>query len=213
MYRDDDSEPPLLVCQVGTTKLTYQARAIEDPAQWLQERDDWIPLCSADEGKDPAPGTVEGFGRSASNPVGGWYGRCKGYRGRFGMYLPPLLEELRLAEVIHEARNNQMRAKGGPMSTIKVVRYRTKPGHENAKLVEEVFAELAADDPGGLRYVTFRVQDGVSFVHIVTTEGDTNPLLSSPAFKRFQSEIGQRCEEGPVAMDAVIVGEYPLPIG
>jgi hypothetical protein len=101
------------------------------------------------------------------------------------------------------------------MSTIKVIRYRTKPEHadENAKLVEEVFAELASDDPGGLHYVTLRLDDGVTFVHIASIEGDTNPLASSPAFKGFQSEIADRCEEGPIAMDATIVGEYSFPIG
>lgn len=111
MYRDDGTDPTLLVCQVGSTKLTYQARAIEDLAAWLRGQDGWVPLGSTDEGKDPPPGSVEEFGRSASNPVGGWYGTRKGYRGRFGMYLPPLLEELGLAEVTHEARNNDMRAK------------------------------------------------------------------------------------------------------
>lgn len=111
MYRDDQSDPPLIVCQVGSTKLVYQARAVEDLAAWLREKGDWVPLGSTDEGKDPAAGTVEEFGRSSSNPVGGWYGTRKGYRGRFGMYMPPLLEELGLAEVTHDARNNQMRAK------------------------------------------------------------------------------------------------------
>jgi hypothetical protein len=111
MYRED-GDPATLVCQVGSTKLTYRADAIEDLTAWLRSQSDWVPLGSTDEGKDPAPGTVEEFGRSSSNPVGGWYGLRKGYRGRFGMYLPPLLEELGLAEVTHEKRNNQMRAKG-----------------------------------------------------------------------------------------------------
>ena len=111
IYRDEEADPALLVCQVGSTKLTYLARAIEDLAAWLREQGDWVPLGSADEGKEPATGTVEEFGRSGANPVGGWYGTRKGYRGRFGMYLPPLLEELGLAEVTHDARNNQMRAK------------------------------------------------------------------------------------------------------
>jgi hypothetical protein len=111
MYRDDEADPELIICQVGSTKLTYQARAVDDLAAWLRTQGDWVPLGSVDEGKEPAAGTVEDFGRSGSNPVGGWYGMRKGYRGRFGMYMPPLLEELGLAEVTHDARNNQMRAK------------------------------------------------------------------------------------------------------
>jgi hypothetical protein len=96
------------------------------------------------------------------------------------------------------------------MSVVKVVRYRTKPDRadENAELVRGVFAELAADDPGGLRYVTLRLEDGVSFVHVALIEGDANPLASSQAFKRFQSEIAQRCEEQPTAHDATVVGAY-----
>ena len=99
------------------------------------------------------------------------------------------------------------------MSTVKVVRYRTKEGRaeENAELVRGVFAELAADDPGGLRYVTLQLEDGVTFVHVAMIEGETNPLASSAAFGRFQSEIAQRCEEGPFAMDATVVGAYSLP--
>ena len=109
MYRDDDADPPALICQVGSTRLSYQARAIDDLHAWLKERGDWVPLGAADESKAATAGTVEGFGRAEDNPVGGWYGLRKGYRGRFGMYLPPLLEELGLAEVEHNARNNRMR--------------------------------------------------------------------------------------------------------
>jgi hypothetical protein len=111
MYRDDSVDPPQLVCQVGSTKLTYQARAIEDLHAWLKEQGDWVPLGAADEQKEAAAGTVEAWGRDAGNPVGGWYGLRKGYRGRFGMYLPPLLEALGLAEVEHNPRNNRMRAR------------------------------------------------------------------------------------------------------
>jgi len=110
MYRDEAADPPTLVCQVGSTKLTYQLRAIEDLHAWLREQGDWVPLGAADENKSAVDGTVEAWGRSADNPVGGWYGLRKGYRGRFGMYLPPLLEALGLAEVTHEPRNNRMRA-------------------------------------------------------------------------------------------------------
>jgi len=111
MYCDEDADPPQLVCQVGSTKLTYQRRAIEDLHSWLKVQQDWVPLGAADEQKDASEGTVEAWGRSSDNPVGGWYGLRKGYRGRFGMYLPPLLEELGLAEVTHDARNNKMRAR------------------------------------------------------------------------------------------------------
>lgn len=110
MYRDDSVEPAELVCQVGSTKLRYLARAIDDLHVWLQDQGDWVPLGAADEKKPAAEGTVEAWGRSADNPVGGWYGLRNGYRGRFGMYLPPLLESLGLAEVTHQPRNNSMRA-------------------------------------------------------------------------------------------------------
>ncbi|HTO22502.1 MAG TPA: hypothetical protein VMQ10_08445 [Spirochaetia bacterium] len=111
MYRDDGKEPPVIVCQVGSTTLTYLARGIEDLHAMLKKAGDWVPLGSADEGKEAAAGTVEAWGRSKDNPVGGWYGQKKGLRGRFGMYMPPLLEALGLAEVEHNARNNRMRAR------------------------------------------------------------------------------------------------------
>jgi len=110
MYRDDAADPPQIVCQVGSTKLTYNAKAIDDLHAWLKEQGDWVPLGAADEMKPAAEGTVEAWGRSPSNPVGGWYGLRKGYRGRFGMYMPPLLEALGLAEVTHDPKNNRMRA-------------------------------------------------------------------------------------------------------
>jgi hypothetical protein len=110
LHRDESVDPPLLVCQVGSTKLTYLARAVDDLHAMLVAHGDWMPLGSADESKPAAEGTVEAWGRSESNPVRGWYGQRKGYRGRFGMYLPPLLEALGLVELEHEARNNRMRA-------------------------------------------------------------------------------------------------------
>ena len=112
MYKDEDATPPVLVCQVGSTTLKYDLRAIEDLHAWLLEQDDWVPLGAADEKKPAAEGTVEAWGRSPDNPVRGWYGLRNGYRGRFAMYLPPLLESLGLAEVTHEPRNNRMRAIG-----------------------------------------------------------------------------------------------------
>jgi hypothetical protein len=110
MYRDGESDPAQIVCQVGSTKLVYDARVVEDLHAWLQGQVDWVELGSADEQKVPKDGTVEAWGRSPANPVGGWYGLRKGYRGRVGMYLPPLLEELGLAEVEHNPRSNRMRA-------------------------------------------------------------------------------------------------------
>jgi hypothetical protein len=110
MYRDESSDPPSIVCQVGGTQLRYQLRAIEDLHAMLKAHGDWIPLGSADEQKPAADGTVEAWGRSSDNPVGGWYGLRKGLRGRFGMYMPPLLEALGMAGVEHNPKNNRMRA-------------------------------------------------------------------------------------------------------
>ncbi len=110
MYRDEDGDPPALVCIVGSTTLKYHLSAIDDLAAWLREESDGVALGAADERKPAADGTVEAWGRAESNPVGGWYGLRKGYRGRFGMYLPPLLEQLGLAELTHDARNNRIRA-------------------------------------------------------------------------------------------------------
>lgn len=110
MYRDEAAEPPALVCVVGKTTLSYHLRAVDDLHAWLAEQGDWVPLGAADEQKTAADGTVEAWGRSPGNPAGGWYGLKKGLRGRFGMYLPPLLEALGLAELEHNPRNNRMRA-------------------------------------------------------------------------------------------------------
>ena len=110
MYKDEQVDPAALVCQVGSTRLTYRLQAIDDLHAWLASQGGWVLLGAADEKKPAAAGTVEAWARSADNPVGGWYGLRKGYRGRFGMYLPPLLEALGLAEVTHEPRNNRMRA-------------------------------------------------------------------------------------------------------
>ncbi len=115
-WRDDAADPPALVVQVGKTQLRYHLRCIEDLAAALKKHGDWMPLGSADEQKPAAEGTVEAWGRASSNPVKGWYGLKKGLRGRFGMYVPPVLEALGLAEVEHNPKNNRMRAidkKGG----------------------------------------------------------------------------------------------------
>lgn len=110
MYRDESADPPELVCTVGKTVLKYQLRLVADLAAMLAANGDWMELGSADEQKPAKDGTVEAWGRAETNPVGGWYGLKKGYRGRVGMYLPPLLEALGLAELEHNPRNNRMRA-------------------------------------------------------------------------------------------------------
>ena len=110
VHRDDEADPPELVCQVGSTKLRYLARCLDDVPAMLREHGDWMELGSTDEGKDPKPGTLEAWARAEDNPVGGWYGLRKGYRGRFAMYVPPLLEELGLVELEHKPRGNRVRA-------------------------------------------------------------------------------------------------------
>ena len=109
-YRDEAADPPALVVTVGKTELRYHLRCIEDLHAMLKKHGDWMLLGSADEQKPAAEGTVEAWGRSPKNPVGGWYGLKKGLRGRFGMYVPPVLEVLGLAEVEHNPKNNRMRA-------------------------------------------------------------------------------------------------------
>lgn len=111
MWRDPDADPPVLVCQVGTTQLKYHLSAIDDLHAMLKAHGDWMDLGAADEQKPAKEGTVEAWGRAESNPVGGWYGLRTGYRGRFGMYVPPVLEVLGLVELEHNARNNRVRAK------------------------------------------------------------------------------------------------------
>jgi hypothetical protein len=111
-FRDQGLDPPALVVRVGKTELRYDIRCIDDLHAMLQAHGDWMPLGGADEQKPAGDGTVEAWGRSQDNPVGGWYGLKKGLRGRFGVYVPPVLEALGLAEVEHNPRNNRMRAAG-----------------------------------------------------------------------------------------------------
>jgi hypothetical protein len=110
-WRDEKQDTPALVVQVGTTQLHYQLRCIDDLHAMLRAYGDWMPLGNADEQKEAQEGTVEAWARSPGNPVGGWYGMKKGLRGRFGNYVPPVLEALGLAEVEHAPRNNRMRAR------------------------------------------------------------------------------------------------------
>jgi hypothetical protein len=109
-FRDEALDPPALVVKVGTTELRYQLRCIDDLVGMLKAAGDWVSLGGTDEQKPAPEGSVEAWGRAADNPVGGWYGLKKGLRGRFGVYVPPVLEVLGLAEVEHLPRNNRMRA-------------------------------------------------------------------------------------------------------
>lgn len=111
MHVDQKDGKEVLVCTVGKTILFYNIQCLQDLHNMLLEHGDWMELGSADEQKPAKDGTVKAWGRSVNNPVGGWYGLKKGFRGRFGMYIPPLMEALGLAEVTHEARGNKMRAK------------------------------------------------------------------------------------------------------
>jgi hypothetical protein len=110
-YRDETMDPPALIVQVGKTEVRYQLRGLDDLHRMLKQHGDWMPLGSADEQKPAAEGTVEAWARSPKNPVGGWYGLKKGLRGRFGMYVPPVMEAMGLAEVEHLPKNNRMRAR------------------------------------------------------------------------------------------------------
>jgi hypothetical protein len=110
IYKDILNDRPVLVCTVGSTILHYDARCLEDLHAMLKKHGDWMELGSADEQKPIKEGTVEAWGRSPSNPIGGWYGLKKGLRGRFGMYIPPLMELLGMAEVTHDPKGNRMKA-------------------------------------------------------------------------------------------------------
>ena len=110
MYKDNKDGKDILVCMVGSTTLHYEYRCLDDLHTMLKKYGNWMELGSADEQKEAKEGTVEAWGRSEKNPVGGWYGLKKGLRGRFGMYIPPLMEKLGLAELSHEAKGNKMKA-------------------------------------------------------------------------------------------------------
>ena len=111
MHADEKDGKEILVCTVGKTVLHYDMNCLKDLHTMLKKHGDWMDLGGADEQKPAKDGTVEAWGRSSKNPVKGWYGLKKGLRGRFGVYVPPLMEALGLAEVTHEAKNNKMKAK------------------------------------------------------------------------------------------------------
>lgn len=111
MHIEEKDGVQMLICTVGKTVLFYDARCIDDLHTMLKEVGDWVELGGTDEQKTPKEGTVEAWGRSPTNPVHGWYGLKKGLRGRFGVYIPPLMEALDLCELEHNEKNNRMRAK------------------------------------------------------------------------------------------------------
>jgi hypothetical protein len=110
MHVETKDGKEILVCTVGSTVLHYDYRAIQDLYEMLKKHGDWMELGGADEQKPAKQGTVEAWGRSPDNPIGGWYGLKKGLRGRFGVYIPPLMEALGLCELEHNSRHNRMRA-------------------------------------------------------------------------------------------------------
>jgi uncharacterized protein DUF6855 len=110
-WRDEAASPPALLVQVGATRLSYQLRGIDDLHAMLKARGDWVELGNADEGKPVKDGSVEAWARADGNPVGGYYGLRKGYRGRFANYVTPVLERMGLVELEHKPRNNRVRAK------------------------------------------------------------------------------------------------------
>jgi len=110
-WRDETAAPPALIVQVGTTRLSYRLRGVDDLLAMLKTRGDWVELGNADEGKPAKDGTVEAWARADDNPVGGYYGLRKGYRGRFANYVAPVLELLGLVDLEHGPRNNRVRAK------------------------------------------------------------------------------------------------------
>ena len=111
MHVDEKDGKEILVCTVKTTILHYDIRCIIDLHEMLKERGDWMELGSKDEKAETKPDTIEHWGRSSNNPIGSWYGLKKGFKGRFGMYIPPLMEALALAELTHDKRGNKMKAK------------------------------------------------------------------------------------------------------
>ncbi len=111
MHTEAKDGKPVLVCTVGKTVLLYDLRCIADLHVMLKSAGTWVELGGADEQKPAKAGTVEAWGRSESNPVGGWYGLKRGLRGRFGVYIPPLMEELGLCELEHNPKGNRIRAK------------------------------------------------------------------------------------------------------
>lgn len=111
MHVEEKDGDEVLVCTVGKTVLHYHLRCVDDLALMLEEYGDWMLLGSKDEKQETKAGTVEHWARSSDNPVGGWYGLKKNFRGRFAMYIPPLMEHLGLAELEHNPRHNRMRSK------------------------------------------------------------------------------------------------------
>jgi hypothetical protein len=91
-----------------------------------------------------------------------------------------------------------------------VIRYKTRPdaADENERLVKAVYAALQKARPADLEYATYRLDDGVTFVHVARLPDNDNPLGALPEFAEFQREILDRCEEPPAPSGATVVGSY-----
>ena len=177
--------------------------------RWLQAQEGWVPLGAADEKKAAVDGTVEAWGRAEDNPVGGWYGQRKGYRGRFGMYLPPLLEALGLAELTHDrAQQHDASAVMAQQTTVRYTTRDASAADANQSLIDAVFAELADVQPDGLSYRVSRAPDGVSFEHVAVVEGEPNPLLALASFRAFSTTIADRVVGPPDVQTGEVVARY-----
>lgn len=108
MHIDEDKD--VLHCQVGKTWLHYRRTALDDLHAMLMEHGDWMELGNKDEKAETKPGTVEHWARSEDNPVKGWYGLRKGYRGRFASYVSPVLARLGKVEFEKRGRSVWVRA-------------------------------------------------------------------------------------------------------
>ena len=222
MYRDEEAEPAVLVCHVGSTKLTYDLRAIDDLHQWLSEQGDWVPLGAADEKKDAADGHGGGLGPLSGEPDWWLVRPAQGLPGAIRHVSPapargarPRRAHPRGAQQQHARHLNrptQRTRENCTMTTTKVVRYRTKPeqADENERLIREVFAELAQEASGraAVRGVPPRRRRELRACRRHSTE--KNPLTSSPAFAAFQAGIAERCAEGPLPADATAIGNFRL---
>jgi hypothetical protein len=108
IYKDEDNGQEILVCKIGKCVFHYDYRCITDLYCFLHKEGQWLKVGAVDEKKKPEEGTIEAWARSQNNPIGEWYGLNEGHRGNFGMFVPPLMKHLRLAEV--DIENDRIKA-------------------------------------------------------------------------------------------------------